>query len=64
MFLEDIKMMSPEEFAKKMQEIAEECGGDCEASHSTMDDLMCQVLRELGYDEGVEIFEDTEKWYC
>lgn len=28
-----------------------------------MDDYICEVLRALGYEEGVEIFENTPKWY-
>lgn len=33
-------------------------------THISMDYLMCTVLRELGYDEGVDIFMNTEKWYA
>lgn len=29
-----------------------------------MDDLMCLVLNDLGYTAGVEIFENTHKWYA
>ena len=53
--------MSPKEFSEKMQTIAEV--RDPEEGHSKMDDLMCELLKSLGYGEGVEIFEDVEKWY-
>ena len=54
--------MTPEEFAEAMKEIAE--SDDPECAHSYMDDLMCQFLDDLGYEEGVKIFLDAEKWYA
>lgn len=57
--------MTPEEFAKAMKEIRdEEVHGDTESCHGRADDLLCSVLRELGYGEGVEHFEDMGKWYA
>lgn len=53
---------SKEEFAEKMAEIAK--GGDVEASHGDADELMCQVLTEWGYGDGVKIFEEMSKWYA
>lgn len=38
--------------------------GDIEYSHGAADDLMEQVLTELGYGEGVQIFEQMGKWYA
>lgn len=37
---------------------------DEEYCHMTMDDLMCETLRALGYGEGVDIFLETPKWYA
>lgn len=37
--------------------------GDAEDVHIKMDALMCEKLRELGYDEAIDLFEMTEKWY-
>lgn len=37
---------------------------DEEHCHMTMDDLMCETLRDLGYGEGVDIFLKTPKWYA
>ena len=54
---------TPEDFKKKMQDIANECGGDPEIAHVAMDDLMEEMLTELGYGEGVAIFSEQEKWY-
>ena len=54
--------MTPQEFAKKMQEISE--NGDTEISHGDADDLMCSVLEFWGYKEGVKIFKEMDKWYA
>lgn len=63
--------MTPEEFARKMQELADEVENDSghsymdrEDMHIAMDALMCEVLIGFGYGEGVEIFEHTPKWYA
>ncbi len=61
--------MTPEEFKKAMIEIVgrtpEKKGyGDPEGSHSAADDLLCQVLKDLGYNEGIEIFLESERWYA
>ena len=57
------KMISPKEFAEEMKRIAEK-DTDEEMCHIEMDDYMCDVLRQLGFEEGVAIFEDTPKWYA
>ena len=53
--------MTPDEFARRMYEIS---NVGPEEGHIEADALMCQVLRELGYDAGVEIFERMPKWYA
>ena len=54
---------TPKEFAAQMQEIRDTVGGDEEAAHSRMDDLMAKVLVELGYSDGIAIFDKQDKWY-
>jgi len=68
-------VITPEEFAFKMQvyidteENAESSHQylynkyDKEDMHRDMDNLMCKVLKSLGYEEGVTIFEKALKWY-
>lgn len=58
------KQTTPEDFAAQMRKIRDEQGGDLEISHSEMDDLMARVLVELGYGEGVDIFNGQDKWYA
>lgn len=56
--------MTPEEFANKMRDIIKECEGDAEDIHYDLDICMCNLLRELGYGEGVDIFLAQERWYA
>lgn len=61
--------MTPEEFADKMREIVKECeerevNNDAEGIHYDLDMCMCDLLRELGYGEGVDIFLAQERWYA
>ena len=36
---------------------------DEEDAHRQMDGIMANLLRQLGYREGIDIFENTNKWY-
>lgn len=36
---------------------------DEEDIHYDMDNLMCEVLTELGYGDGVKVFRNEPKWY-
>lgn len=56
------KAMSPEKLALKMIKMRNSTN-DIEGLHGDMDDLFCEVLRDLGYGDAVKVFEDTEKWY-
>lgn len=68
-----ITIETPETFAKNMAEIAnmlenpEGFSGwsiDQEEAHIMADGLMCDLLQELGYGEGVDIFLKIPKWYA
>jgi hypothetical protein len=37
---------------------------DEEDVHIAMDGIMCNLLRDLGYGEGIDIFDSTPKWYA
>lgn len=59
-------IMTPEEFAEKMAELKHEyydIRDDEEMVHIQMDDLMCDLLRSLGYGDGIDIFNHTPMWY-
>ena len=55
------KPIPPTEFADQMEALA--LDGDEEARHALMDELMCHVLISLGYKDGIEIFNRTDKYY-
>lgn len=68
-------VMMPKEFKRRMEVqqmrsmfattfVGDSAVYDLESTHIAMDNLMCEVLRSLGYDEGVDIFLNTEKWYA
>lgn len=56
--------MNPEEFYKKMLQLKNDFGEDEEEVHIQMDKLMCDLLLMLGYGDGIEIFDETDKWYA
>ena len=62
-------VMTPEEFRLKMIEaslIKSKYGNsiDKEVAHIAADNLMCELLEELGYVDGVKVFYDTNRWYA
>lgn len=56
--------MTPQEFEKEMQLARDEYDNDEECMHGVMDSIMCECLCALGYERGVQIFEDAPKWYA
>jgi hypothetical protein len=56
-------VMSPAEFAERMRKIAEVVG-DPEMSHGEGDQLMTDLLCQLGYGEGSDVFDKMPKWYA
>ena len=58
--------MTPEAFEEAMQQIkkADEAKSDHEGTHSQADDLMCKLLRDLGYAEGVKVYNRMERWHA
>lgn len=57
-------LYTPQEFAQAMAELRDRYDREhLDECHLAMDDLMCELLRELDYEEGIDIFETTEKWY-
>ena len=58
--------MIPEEFERRMREcFSKDAGGhlDREVAHVDADDLMCELLKSLGYGAGVKVYEEEEKWH-
>ena len=53
--------MTHDEFERRMAEVVPL---GIEDRHVAADRLMCEVLKELGYGDGVAIFESMGKWYA
>ena len=53
--------MGPEAFKNEMNELATSSDLDKGDRYRKMHELMCKVLRSLGYDEGIDIFEKNER---
>jgi len=58
--LED-DVLTPDGFKMEMRRLSG-CK-DQEVRHQVADNVMCDILKELGYEEGVRIFRDMRKWY-
>lgn len=55
---------TPEQMVKEVDKIVRTCGGDIEAMHSETDELMENLLIDLGYVDMVKRIRDTERWYA
>lgn len=38
--------------------------GDTEAAHSLADEVLCKLLRALGYADVIREYEKVDKWYA
>jgi hypothetical protein len=56
----DDAILSPEEAAAEMWSIADD--GDKEAGGCHADELICRVLRQLGYGDMADAYEDGGFW--
>ena len=50
----------PEEMAYMMRQLVD--NDDNELRHARADELLCRVLRELGYEDAVEVFNGMRRW--
>lgn len=65
--------MTPKEFETHMQKISKnvmelddqspDMPSMIEKAHVQADELMCQILTDLGYEEGIDLFKKMEKYY-
>ena len=58
------EIMTPETFTRKRRAILELYSDDYEYIHYDHDALMIEVLRTLGYGEGLDIIEEQTRWYA
>ena len=60
--MSDEKNITPEEFKNAMEAVFK--SHDIELRHAEADQIMCDTLRELGYEDGVKVFEEAYKWHA
>lgn len=54
--------MTPEQFAERMAVCMQT--SDIETRHYEADQLLCTMLVELGYGEGVRTYQTADKWFA
>lgn len=59
-----LEPLTPDEFRDAMIDISNAAQNDIEVTHMMMDALMCDMLKSLGYEKGVDVFRGTYKWYA
>lgn len=55
---------TPKNAVEEYERIAENGHWDEERVHGELDDLLCDILVQHGYDELVKKYNDTPKWYA
>ena len=59
------KRMKKPDFKKQYEQMeALQNNWDIEETHGKADDILCEVLRKLGYNRLVELYEKIDKWYA
>lgn len=51
-------------YLQKLKEGQDKYWIDKERRHVYEDDILCELLTELGYEELVKQYESTDKWYA
>lgn len=55
---------TPEEFRDKMRVIHAQYIDDEEMFHVIADQYICDIMADLGFEEGIQIFKAADKWYA
>jgi hypothetical protein len=56
-------VMTREEAIAKLKDYQDE-RGDIEIQHSLADDVLCDLLRHLGYGDVVDEYDKVPKWFA
>jgi len=51
-------------FLQQMQEIVDKDGDDEEQEHIDADQLLCDLLEILGFEELIKLYHKIDKWYA
>lgn len=59
------KMTKKERIEKYIRLLNQYCfSGDVELDHGVADSLLVDLLKELGYEEVVSVYDKVDKWYA
>ena len=56
--------MTRTEAIEQLRELARLSKGDAEGPHADADEVLCDLLKALGYGDVVAEYEKVEKWYA
>lgn len=56
--------ISPKEFVRLINQLRETVGRDVEVFHSETDRIMEIILTDLGYEEGIKLLQEQDRWYA
>lgn len=56
--------MTGQEAIAELNELVKLSAGDQEAAHSRGDEVLCELLTSIGYDDVVEVWNKINKWYA
>lgn len=60
-----IKQLTKEQYMQYIGEMLDaRDSGDIEKGHAKADDILCSLLRSIGLDLIVNIYEEIDKWYA
>jgi len=56
--------MNRQEYINRLNSIINRDGDDTEREHVEADEILCEMLIELGYEDIVELYYKIGKWYA
>jgi hypothetical protein len=56
-------MLTPEQALEKAEKIIKEGNDDPAKIHPELDDLLCELLRPLGYGKLIDLYYEQERWF-
>lgn len=55
--------MNPQQAIEELQAIVNKDDEDYDSGHEAADEILCQLLKHLGYEEIVKVYYEIGKWY-
>ena len=52
-----------EKYIKRLKDIDKRNGANAEGCHIELDEMLCELLKELGFEKLVIEYDEIHKWY-